>query len=254
MAGQNELPELFGRAYNKVVELYDEDDQDKCIAAAQDLLEDPDLPRYHRIKTLILLGLAFEDWDDVETCRLAAERLWEPANRHYSRVDDPDASRALAELRDKLDTMAAMQIEELAEIFGNSEDEYEVDDDGEGDEEEYEKEGEREADMEIDVDDGVAAAGADTGADADAVAISSSASNAAFDAASDTKNETSLDGMENAPDMAAREHATDEGELTISKSEEGAGDKNAPATVCDHSMRCHTWPSANIHRLCAETS
>ncbi|KFX92596.1 hypothetical protein V490_05291 [Pseudogymnoascus sp. VKM F-3557] len=206
-----ELSELFGQAFNKVYELYNEDNQEECISAAQNLLQDPNLPRYHRIKTLLLLGSAFPDWDDVETCRLAAERIWEQAHRHYSRVDDPDAHQALAELRADLDTMGEMQREELDEMFRDDDNEYEVEDDGEGDEEEYEKEGEREADVEIDADvDDVAGAGADASADVDAM---------------------SLDGMENAPDVAAREYTTDEGELTFGKSEEGTEDKNAPATT-----------------------
>ena len=76
MENEDQVMQFFGRAYNKVLELYNDDDkEEECIAAAQNLLEDPDLPRYHRIKTLVLLGSAFNEWDETETCRLEAERL-----------------------------------------------------------------------------------------------------------------------------------------------------------------------------------
>lgn len=54
--------------------------------------------------------------------------------------------------------------------------------------------------------------------------------------------------------MVAHQHAKDDSQLQTDKSEEGTEDKNTSDTVCNQSMRCYTWPSANIHRLCAEAS
>ncbi|OBT65115.1 hypothetical protein VE03_04715 [Pseudogymnoascus sp. 23342-1-I1] len=104
------------RAFNKLLELYNDNPQE-CIAAAHALLQKPDLPRYHRIKTLILLGSASEDWDDAETCRLEAGKLWDDSHHHYSRIDDPGASQVLAELRAEIDAFAKRQREELEGIL-----------------------------------------------------------------------------------------------------------------------------------------
>ena len=236
MENEDQVMQFFGRAYNKVLELYNDDDkEEECIAAAQNLLEDPDLPRYHRIKTLVLLGSAFNEWDETETCRLEAERLWEQARRHYSHIDNPDASRALAKLRVDLDSVGKMQRDRLDEMFGNSEDEYEVDDDDdEGDEEEDEKEEQREADAESDVDvDFHVDAGADAGVHAASAAVS--------DAVSDAESKKGPDSTENIPHVVSREHAMDEGELSVGneaedatdmKIGEGTEDTKASATVC----------------------
>lgn len=122
--------------------------------------------------------------------------------------------------------MDRIQREELDEMFGNSEDEYEVDDDGEGDEEEEEKEDEREADVEIDVD-------VDVDARADAAAV--------FDAVSALEKERSFDDMEgNAPDVAAYEHATDKGDLPTGKSEKCTEDKKASSMVCTTRIKVYS--------------
>ncbi|KFZ02387.1 hypothetical protein V501_09577 [Pseudogymnoascus sp. VKM F-4519 (FW-2642)] len=243
MDSDDQVMQFFDREYNKALALYnDGDKEEECIAAAQDLLENPDLPRYHRIMTLILLSAASTNWNDAEDSRLEAERLWDQTYRHYSRVDDPDASQALAELRVDLDAVKELQIEELEKLdrmFGEYDGEYEMDDEEEEDGEEYEKEQEREReeDMEIDVD----VDGAATSAAAASDAASDAAPTALSNAASDTKSERRLRGMEdNTPDVASCEHAMDKAELSASneaedatntKSDEETEDQKAPATT-----------------------
>ncbi|OBT96284.1 hypothetical protein VE01_05795 [Pseudogymnoascus verrucosus] len=238
MDSGDQVMQFFDREYNKALALYnDGDKEEECIAAAQDLLQKPDLPRYHRIMTLILLSAASTNWNDAEDSRLEAERLWDQTHRHYSRVDDPDASQTLTELRVDLDVVKELQIEELEKLermFGEYDGEYDVDDEEEGDEEEYEKEQEREEDVEIDVDvDAAATSAASDASDAAPTALSN--------AASDTKSERSLHGTEgNTPDVASCEHAMDKVELSASneaedatntKSDEGTEDQKAPATT-----------------------
>lgn len=194
---------------------------------SQDLLQDPGLPRYLRILTLIILGTSFDDWDDTETCRLEAEHLWEQARRQYAALDIPDAFQAFSKLRVQLDAFDKMQREGL-EMIRNLDGKYEVDDEEEEDEEKGVKEEEREADVEIDVD-----ADADVGVDAAAAAVS--------DDVSAVESEKSLDGMEdNTPDVAPYEHAMGKGEPSVSneaedttdtKSDEGTEDKKALAMV-----------------------
>lgn len=233
MNSNDQVMQFFGREYNEVLELYNDDDkEEECVAAAQDLLENPDLPRYHRIITLIPLSAASGDWDKAEDCRLEAERLWDQAHSHYTHVDNPDASRALAKLRVDLDDVKEIQREELDKMFRDYDDEDQVDDEEEVDEEEDDEEDVKEerhmADVEIDVD-----VDTEVGVDAAAAAFS--------DDVPAAENEESLDGMEgNTPDVAPYEHAKDKGEPLVSngaedatdtKSDEGTEDKKASATV-----------------------
>lgn len=222
MENEDQVLRSFTQAYNKALELYDYDNQGKCIAAAHDLLKSPRLPLQHRIKTLILLGSASKDWNDAEICQFEAEKLWGHAQRNFSQSDDPDASRVLAELRAELDAFAKIQREVFEEMFGNSGDEYDVDDEEEGDKEEDEIEEESEADIGIDGDVGTAV---DTGGDAGTgVAINASA-------APDLENEENPSDMErNASEMTAHD-VTDEGGIPASKSEGVTEDKKTSATV-----------------------
>ncbi|OBT54525.1 hypothetical protein VE04_05540 [Pseudogymnoascus sp. 24MN13] len=213
--------QFFGREYKKVLALYNDDDkEEECIAAAQDLLENPDLPRYHRIMTLIVLSAASTNWNDAEDSRLEAERLWDQTHRHYSRVDNPDASRALAELRVDLDAVKELQIEELEKLdrmFGEYDGEYDEEEDEREDEEEDEREEGPKADVEIAVD-----------VDADADAADDGAATVVSYALSDAENQRLFDDTEeNAPNAAAYDHATMEGELPTDKSGESTDDKKA---------------------------
>jgi hypothetical protein len=260
MESEAEIYQHFNRELDKLLEFYDEGKEDECVDAAFNLMDDHALPPYHRIKTLILLGAMFDAWEETEACVLEAEKVMDEEYRLYEQIDYPEGVQALEKLRSVLDILGRVQTNRLYEMFGNPDDEYEADDDGEGDEEEHDEEeeseeDESETDVEIDVDvDDAASTGADSGANTAAAAASIS-SNAASDAISNAMTEMRLDGMEeNAPSMVAHQHAKDDSQLQTDKSEEGTEDKNTSDTVCNQSMRCYTWPSANIHSLCAEAS
>jgi hypothetical protein len=45
----------FSAAFAKVEKLYDEDKLDECMDAAWELLQDSAMPRYHRMRTLLLV-------------------------------------------------------------------------------------------------------------------------------------------------------------------------------------------------------
>lgn len=98
-------------------DLYKAGQVDESIEAAQDLLEDGDLPRYHRIKTLIFLATAIEGWDDIEECRLEAENLWAMARRWSPEGRDFKNDQAFDELRTALDVVKTDQQQEAAEDY-----------------------------------------------------------------------------------------------------------------------------------------
>lgn len=101
----------FGRKYDHVRGLFDDNKLDDGINEAQDLLDDGDLPRYLRIKTLIVLAAAASNWHDTEACRTEAETLWSLARRYHPEGYDATADEALAELRVLLERVKEAQIE-----------------------------------------------------------------------------------------------------------------------------------------------
>jgi hypothetical protein len=56
MANDSAGPRDFTDAFNEANKLYDEDDLEACIVKCRELLEDPAMPRYCRMRTLVLLG------------------------------------------------------------------------------------------------------------------------------------------------------------------------------------------------------
>jgi len=60
MADDNVPNRAFTEAINELNKYYVDHELDTCIEKARELLQDSALPRYHRIRTLVLLGSAVE--------------------------------------------------------------------------------------------------------------------------------------------------------------------------------------------------
>jgi hypothetical protein len=57
----NSVPDrAFTEAFNELNKYYEDDELDTCVEKARELLQDRALPRYHRIRTLVLYGSAVE--------------------------------------------------------------------------------------------------------------------------------------------------------------------------------------------------
>jgi hypothetical protein len=52
----------FNLAFNAAAQLYNDEKFEECVEALKNLLDDPAIPRYHRIKCLALLGGTLGDW------------------------------------------------------------------------------------------------------------------------------------------------------------------------------------------------
>lgn len=109
----------LGRKYDHICQLFDDDKLEECIDKAQDVVEDGDLPRNLRIKTLIVIASLAAEWRDIEEFRGEAKKLWSltrPFHREgYNAVTDD----ALAELRICLDHLQKGLIERRASDFGD---------------------------------------------------------------------------------------------------------------------------------------
>ncbi|KAH5599321.1 hypothetical protein HBI81_068510 [Parastagonospora nodorum] len=117
MATQSIIDVQFTDAFNEAKALYDADRLDECIAKARELLEDPAIPRYHQIKTLILLGSTLGEWSDANSCLVDAEALWALTRRWHPEGEDKDVDIFMAEIRTSLDELAGVLREEEPEDY-----------------------------------------------------------------------------------------------------------------------------------------
>ncbi|KAK3074927.1 hypothetical protein LTR53_002238 [Teratosphaeriaceae sp. CCFEE 6253] len=95
----------FTEGYNEAKKLYDDDDLEGCIEKARELLAEPAIPRYHRMKTLILLGSTLGDWEEAEECRVRAEAIWRIVRRWQPEGQDVEVDAAMKELREALEDL-----------------------------------------------------------------------------------------------------------------------------------------------------
>ncbi|KAK3671402.1 hypothetical protein LTR78_008680 [Recurvomyces mirabilis] len=123
MAGnmkRDQLTPSWDRGYKEARALYDADQLDEAIEAADKLLHKSGIPRYHRIKCYLLNAACTND--DLEAQELVARSnsLWHMARSIVGKSGpEPDAEEALAELRhaiDSLDNELAKEREEARDM------------------------------------------------------------------------------------------------------------------------------------------
>lgn len=76
----DEIDRQFSIRFNAATQLYKEDKLDQCIEAMRELLAEPTIPIFHRIKCLSLGG-TLGDWEEAYSCYLQAETLWRVTRR-----------------------------------------------------------------------------------------------------------------------------------------------------------------------------
>lgn len=115
------INQRFSKDLNEAIRLFDIGQTDECLALGMDILEDrgcpryvspilptyythrSDLRRYHRMKTLVLLGSVIADWNDANQCRVDAEALWRTTRRSIPEGYDKATDEHMHEIREELD-------------------------------------------------------------------------------------------------------------------------------------------------------
>ena len=95
----------FTRQLRAAFRLYDADLLDECETSTRELLDDGDIPRWHRMKALILLASIAEDEDEAKSCYLKAESLWQMVRRANKAGDRASVDNFLDEIRKELDDL-----------------------------------------------------------------------------------------------------------------------------------------------------
>lgn len=97
----------FVDAFNGLQELHDGGQLDECINGANSLLQDVAVPRYVRMKTLMLLADSVQDWKEAEGHRSQAEVLWQIERVCYVQGDNKVVDEVLDNLRVDLNELCA---------------------------------------------------------------------------------------------------------------------------------------------------
>lgn len=82
---------------------YENDNLDNCEELLRKMNNDPAVPRYHRVRALVMLASIVEPWVEANEFRLTAERLYMMVRTYHSEGNNPSIDRSLAELRGELD-------------------------------------------------------------------------------------------------------------------------------------------------------
>jgi hypothetical protein len=134
------IDQHFTDGFNHAHDLFLADRLEECETAAFALLREETIPRYHKMRTLILLGTIVGDWEEARRYHIAAEAMWRYVRRYHPVGADEGVERAIAELRELLDDLNDA-------LMGDEEDEtleFVLDDTADEEEEEEEEDPEGE--------------------------------------------------------------------------------------------------------------
>ena len=81
MASRSIIDEPLGNRFNEANACHKADKLLRSIEFCYKLLDEPILPRLHKMMASILLGATARDWDEVIDCLVAAESLWKIERR-----------------------------------------------------------------------------------------------------------------------------------------------------------------------------
>lgn len=112
----------FAEEYNAAVQFYDDDKLEECTAKAKATLADSYCPRYHRIKTLTLLGNTLGDWTEAWECYVEADTLWRIVRRWNPVGEDEKVDAAMSEMKHALEALKSALDEEKGRYQSDCED------------------------------------------------------------------------------------------------------------------------------------
>jgi hypothetical protein len=122
MANDSVIDHAFNEAFNELGKYYDDDELDTCVEKARELLQNSALSRYHRIRTLVLLGSTAEygySSPFLDKC-LPFHRDWR-VRLLYPADENEKSDAAMDKLRDYILELRAILDQEQADA-GRGED------------------------------------------------------------------------------------------------------------------------------------
>jgi hypothetical protein len=118
MTSRSIIDEQFSNGFNEANACYKSDKLLECIDLCYKLLNEPDIPRHHKMKTLVLLGATVGDWDEANDCFVAAQSLWKIERRWHPEGKNETLDKFMVEIREALDGLSQALAEEQPSHFG----------------------------------------------------------------------------------------------------------------------------------------
>jgi hypothetical protein len=110
--------DAFDNAYHEMQKLYDDDNLDEVYESAQVLLADAAIPRYHRMRTLMLLSNFTSDLNEAQRYHAEAEAMLRIIRGQHVLGGNPVVDNELSFCRRCLDEVAEVLGSQRAEKFG----------------------------------------------------------------------------------------------------------------------------------------
>jgi hypothetical protein len=119
MATSSAVDKAFADGLNEASDLYNSDHLEECVNKTRVLLADPAIPRYHRIKALILLASAVGGRQEAYDLAVKAETMWRMVRRRYLEGGNTNFDEYMQNLRESLDEIRADLDETEEEYYEN---------------------------------------------------------------------------------------------------------------------------------------
>jgi hypothetical protein len=107
------IDKFFTDGLNEAGDLYNDDRLNECIKKTRNLLADRTIPRYHRMKALLLLASTLGDWEEANDYHVEAETLWRVHRRWHPEGENSELDKYMEYLREALD--------EVRDVLGETE-------------------------------------------------------------------------------------------------------------------------------------
>lgn len=118
MTSRSIIDEQFSNRFNEANACHKADKLLECIDLCYKLLDEPIIPRRHKMMTSVLVGATTRDWDEANDGLVAAESLWK-IERHWNPEGNNETLHTfMAEIREALDVLRQALAEEQPAHFG----------------------------------------------------------------------------------------------------------------------------------------
>ncbi|KAH6629374.1 hypothetical protein C7974DRAFT_454094 [Boeremia exigua] len=106
----------FHNGFADVHDLFTAGKLEECETEAFAFLAEEAIPKYYRMKTLILLGIIVGDWEEANRYYVAADHMWHTVRGYHPEGTDKDVEESITEIRECLDSLrVALQEDALSE-------------------------------------------------------------------------------------------------------------------------------------------
>ena len=118
MTSRSIIDAQYSNRFNEANACHRTDKLLECIDLCYKLLDEPIIPRRHKMMTSVVVGATTRDWDEANDGLVAAESLWKIERRWNPEGNNETLDTFMAEIREALDVLRQALAEEQPAHFG----------------------------------------------------------------------------------------------------------------------------------------